>query len=347
MTGLRIAVCVTLAAWASLCLGTASPASPPRYTITDLGTLGGDESYATGLNELGQVIGQSETTPGQTVAHAFLWTNGHMVDLGTLGGPYSWASGVNALGQVVGSSWTANSSDTHGFLWDQNGMIDLGTLDGRKGFSHAYGINDLGQIVGTTAATGDWFQRPFLWERGIMQDLGTGDAKGGVARAINNHGQIVGAAISADQNSRPALWDHGQFYLFPTSSSLPGKNGAVGINDAGQVIIQSFQPTRQFWWAQLWSQGRLQDLSPSAEVASEVDALSPAGQIVGWIHDPSEKVAHVALWEGGRVDEVDTLIPPDSGWTDLYLNGVNSAGQIAGRGVRNGKERAILITPAR
>src|SRR4051812_29925446 len=123
MISLRIAICVPLAALALVAPGSPSPAPPPRYTITDLGTLGGDQSYATGLNELGQVIGQSETTPGQTTAHAFLWTNGGMVDLGTLGGPYSWASGVNLLGEVVGSSWTTSTGDTHAFLWDRNGMI--------------------------------------------------------------------------------------------------------------------------------------------------------------------------------------------------------------------------------
>jgi hypothetical protein len=79
-------------------------------------------------------------------------------------------------------------------------------------------------------------------------------------------------------------------------------------------------------------------------VSSEADALSPAGQIVGWIHDPKDKTAHVALWDNGRVYKIDTLIPADAGWTDLRLTGVNSAGQMVGRGVRDGQERAILMT---
>jgi chitinase len=183
---------------AFIALGSAQPASP-HYTILDLGTLGGDESYPTGINELGQVIGQSETMPGQVIAHAFLWTNGRMLDLGTLGGPYSWATGVNALGQVVGASWTTSTSDTHAFLWDRNEMVDLSTLDGGDRSINAYAINDLGQVVGATYRPGELFEHPFLWERGVMRILDTGDAGGGVARAINNRGQIVGATISADQ----------------------------------------------------------------------------------------------------------------------------------------------------
>jgi len=71
-----------------------------QYTITDLGTLGGDTSWGLGINNLGQVVGFSETAGGET--HAFLWANGSMQDLGTLGGDNSRAYDINALGQVVG-----------------------------------------------------------------------------------------------------------------------------------------------------------------------------------------------------------------------------------------------------
>src|SRR4051794_21618990 len=43
-------------------------------TPLDLGTLGGANSFAAGINAAGQVVGRS-TTPGE-VTHAFLWTPG-------------------------------------------------------------------------------------------------------------------------------------------------------------------------------------------------------------------------------------------------------------------------------
>ena len=71
-------------------------------TIIDLGTLGGTNSAAFGINESGQVVGYAETISGEE--DAFLYTSGTMKDLGTLGGTFSDANGINDADQVVGFS---------------------------------------------------------------------------------------------------------------------------------------------------------------------------------------------------------------------------------------------------
>ena len=75
--------------------------------MRDLGTLGGTAQLALGINDAGQVVGDSNTAGGDF--HAFITgPNGMgMRDLGTLGGTYSDAYGINDAGQVVGESDTA------------------------------------------------------------------------------------------------------------------------------------------------------------------------------------------------------------------------------------------------
>ena len=80
-----------------------SHGSPPQYTVTDLGTLGGD-SYAFSINASGQVAGYSFLT-GNSVDHAVRWADTTPTDLGTLGGGYSNGYGINASGQVAGASY--------------------------------------------------------------------------------------------------------------------------------------------------------------------------------------------------------------------------------------------------
>ena len=109
----------------------------------NLGTLGGRNSMAMAVNDVGAIAGWSNVKSG--ARHAFVWQNGVMTDLGTLGGRNSQASGINHAGKVVGWSETP-SGDLHAFAWKNGVMKDLGT-NGRIS-STATDINTRGQIVG-------------------------------------------------------------------------------------------------------------------------------------------------------------------------------------------------------
>jgi probable HAF family extracellular repeat protein len=85
-----------------------------------LGTLGGWNSWAYGINEAGQVMGLSETASG--ARHAFLWDDGEMIDLtphanDSDGDP--WPLDMNDRGQVIGYSEDVQPINAE--LWEVTG----------------------------------------------------------------------------------------------------------------------------------------------------------------------------------------------------------------------------------
>jgi probable HAF family extracellular repeat protein len=79
--------------------------SPNSSVVTDLGTLGGLSSYASGINNSGEVVGASYTASSEL--DAFVDINGTMLDLNSLINPGSgWtltaATGINDYGDIVG-----------------------------------------------------------------------------------------------------------------------------------------------------------------------------------------------------------------------------------------------------
>jgi probable HAF family extracellular repeat protein len=86
----------------------------PSSPVLQLGTFGGAESWAFGLNDNGFVVGWAEN-PDATY-HAYVWDGTKKTDLGTLGGYYSAAYGINDQGVIVGDAMDA-SGNTHAVEW--------------------------------------------------------------------------------------------------------------------------------------------------------------------------------------------------------------------------------------
>jgi len=120
--------------------------------LTDIGTLGGQNSYGYAINDNGQIVGRAATENGDL--HAFLYSDGTMLDLGVLSGNgQSRADAINNNGQVVGYSnyIGGGSTDYHAFLWQDGLLTDLNELlppDSGWELYRAFGINDSGWIVG-------------------------------------------------------------------------------------------------------------------------------------------------------------------------------------------------------
>ena len=191
----------------SLCGQDIPPQNPflwERGKMINLGSLGGICGFPaaiSGLNNQGQVVGQSDLE-GDSSAHPFLWdpkSHPHLRDLGTLGGTFGSATGLNDAGEIVGFATTPDDVATHAFFWSNGMMKDLGTVKG-DGCSVAYHINAGGQVVGTSGDGCDEVHA-FLWQRGgPMMDLNdlVPSGSGLVLTAgefINDRGEIGASGV--------------------------------------------------------------------------------------------------------------------------------------------------------
>jgi probable HAF family extracellular repeat protein len=176
----------------------------PAGGMVDLGTVGGIDSYATLINNAGQIAGYSAVNNANGFNyHGFVWNKASgMLDIGTLSGLGSAALAMNSAGQVAGVSDT-DGLFQHAIFWTRaGGLVDLGTLGGTS--SRALGINKYGVVVGwSNTSAGQFDYRAFLWTKAQgMVDLNTRipRAPAGLlltaALAISDTGAIV-----ADSNA--------------------------------------------------------------------------------------------------------------------------------------------------
>jgi len=234
--------------------------------MQDLGTLGGNDAGAFGINERSQISGESytSTTPnpvtGIPPVDPFFWENGTMTDIGTLGGAFGFPTFLNNNGQVIGVSSPASDPgaclsevdrNCHPFLWDRtSGLVDLntGTTGGKP--INAFLINDAGEIVGQAdfSGSGGSAADAYYWKNYVATDLGhlQGDCYS-LATSINSAGQIVGNSFSCRGGifHHAVLWENGSITdlntLVPPNGPLE-LVAATSINDRGEIAGNGVPP---------------------------------------------------------------------------------------------------------
>jgi probable HAF family extracellular repeat protein len=154
-----------------------APPSAPRSTVAgsvgyeaiDLGTLGGDSSVPTALNDRGQIVGWSLTAGGNQ--RAFLWENGVMHELPTLGGE-TIATSINDAGLIAGTSreFCDGCGSVRLVTWRNAVIRDLGVSEDFER-SRIDGVNARGDIL-VSLLPAEYDGRAALWHDGVLQELG-------------------------------------------------------------------------------------------------------------------------------------------------------------------------------
>ncbi|MEH2401632.1 hypothetical protein [Nostoc sp.] len=304
------------------------------YSVTDLGALTGQAfSYATGINDSGEVAINSLTSP-------FFYSNSLLKKISPLPGDNQLGvTGINNLGQVVGNSANSNNfTGNNPFLYS-NGITQPLSIQN----AIPYAINDRTQIVGGASELG-----PFLYSDGIATSIGT---PGNVAYSLNNLGQVVGILSS----NTAFLYENGQTTNLGT---LPGDSYSVAndINDSGQVAgssgLTGIDDGRAFLYSSSKGLENLGRLRPT-DLFSAGLGINNLGQVVGFSGTNNDFYAangnglRAFLYSDNTLYDLNDLIAPGSGpgFSLTVASAINNNGQIVGRGAVNGELHAFLLTP--
>lgn len=338
----------------------ASPAQ--AAALVDLGPL-----VPHGLNERGDVVGGIIDPDDEGVpTRAGLWRGGTLTPLPAPAGATSGsANAVNASGRIAGTA-RGPGVGTRALRWDGAAAplrlppFAAITTDGDDA-SVAADVDDAGFVVGSTLETTFQmvgFRAPA--SGGALTRVGTADRGIGSTRAgaVTPDGTKILGQVTGTSGGAADGW-----YLWPS----PGAAGTrIGITPApsGVSLLDESEPTQVH--NALASDGAVlgyKGASPrtwyvrdpgGAEVPVPglvgYNAVNARRDVVGTITVPGEggaPVPHAAIRRAdGTVVDLNTLLPPDSGWVLTVATAISDGGAIAGVGARRGTEAGFLLPAA-
>lgn len=209
-----------------LMIGVAST-SRADYCFSTLDVPGATETYASGINGAGNIVGFYYAGTGN---FGFLYTGVNFTFLTV--GPDTTATsatGINDTGEIVGL-YGDPTGTSHGFLYAGGNFLPV-NVPGAT-YTEALGVNDVGSIVGFYGDAMKTYHG-FLYTKGNFTPIDVPGAAGTYARGINHSGNIVGFYVDAQGTTHGFLSTGGNL----TAMDVPGAadTEALGIDDSGDI----------------------------------------------------------------------------------------------------------------
>lgn len=300
--------------------------------IVDLGTMGGVLSETGGLNELGQVVGWVRFK--DDTSRAFLY-DGAMHDLGTLGGADSFARAINERGQATGVS-TGTDGIQRAFLFQDGVMKPL----------HPPGIPSEGRLINAGGAVAGLFDDPNKFTRSFfggacqcLKDLGTLGGDQSFVFALNDAGQLAGAAEDLSRHLHAFLYDDGAMKDLGTLGGDVSQ--AYSMNESGWVT--GFALTKAGDSHAFVFDGKMmRDLGTLGGSSSGGAAINASGQVVG-SSLTAKGDQHAVTWTAadGLVDLNKVLRDPPHGLVVIRGLAISDNGAI----VAQANPGLVLLKP--
>lgn len=290
--------------------------------IQDIGTLGGSNSIAHGINDSGIVVGESTTSTGAT--HAFVISpGGSLQDINGATNIGSIAYGINNAGQITGL--VSDQSSSGAFIRGANGGAIIKIGGSLFSSSIGYGINAFGQVAGegngTAFLTGANGSSP--------ASLGSFDPviPSSTAYGVNDNGVVVGSSRTVNGEIHAFITNGAGAGLFDPGTFGGPKTFAYGINNRKNA-----------------------NSDPDPQVVGQSDTHSFTGL-------STSTNPHAFVWDATNgLTDLNQMVDADTGQiignkgiTLTSAAAINDQGQIVANGGYRGElltvPHAFLLTP--